>query len=77
VIAGPAQGDSTYALGPRAAYAFCAVGFLAAMLGVANLGGRRPNSSQVATVRERIRPAVDANDRSRLGVERRGITWRR
>lgn len=53
-IAGPALGGLAYALGPSAAYTLCGTGFLAAMLSVATLGGRRAAPADPATLMDRI-----------------------
>ena len=42
VIAGPALGGLSYALGPGVAYAGCGLAFLMAMAALAALGGRKP-----------------------------------
>ncbi|WP_051888826.1 MFS transporter [Caballeronia sordidicola] len=42
VIAGPALGGLSYALGPSVAYAGCGLAFLTAMAALAALGGRKP-----------------------------------
>jgi MFS family permease len=54
VIAGPALGGLAYACGPAAAYGICGAGFLAAMLCVAQLGGRRPAPAETADLKKRI-----------------------
>jgi MFS family permease len=59
VIAGPALGGLAYACGPAVAYGVCGAGFLAAMLGVAQLGGRRPAPAEGADMKKRIDRVVE------------------
>jgi MFS family permease len=59
VIAGPALGGLAYAWGPAAAYGICGTGFLAAMLGVTLLGGRRPPPAEGADLKTRIGRVVE------------------
>jgi MFS family permease len=54
VIAGPALGGLSYALGPSVAYAGCGLAFLTAMAGLATLGGRKPAQVQTALLTGRI-----------------------
>ena len=53
-IAGPALGGFAYALGPDFAYSLCGFGFLASMLAVATLSGRRAAPADPATLADRI-----------------------
>jgi MFS family permease len=59
VIAGPALGGFLYALGPLAAYATCALGFIAAAIGISTLGGRRlvRQQSQLSRI-ERVKEGI-------------------
>jgi MFS family permease len=59
VIAGPALGGLAYACGPAVAYGICGIGFFAAMLGVAQLGGRRPPPAEGADLKKRIGRVVE------------------
>lgn len=59
VIAGPALGGLAYACGPAAAYGICGTGFLAAMLGAAQLGGRRAAPAEGTDLKKRIGRVVE------------------
>ncbi|MBS0222731.1 MAG: MFS transporter [Proteobacteria bacterium] len=54
VIAGPALGGLAYAFGPAIAYGLCGTGFFAAMLGVAQLGGRQPALAEGVDLKTRM-----------------------
>jgi MFS family permease len=55
VIAGPALGGLAYAAGPTGAYGLCTAGFLAALLAVGSVGGRRsPTPLDVPTLASRL-----------------------
>jgi MFS family permease len=59
VIAGPTLGGVAYAFGPGAAFTLCGIGFLAAVAGVAILGGRRRAPADTAELRDRIARLVE------------------
>lgn len=59
VIAGPALGGLSYALGATVAYAGCGLAFLTAMAGLTTLGGRKPVPLQTAESTGRIARIIE------------------
>jgi MFS family permease len=59
VVTGPALGGLAYAFGPSVAFALCAIGFLAAMLGVSRLHGRWSVPADSAAMKGRIARVVE------------------